>query len=69
MEKDPVKEVGTQVNRVVDVKKEGVNKTMASHTCKTKTSAKKYAERMRKKGYNASVYPLKGKGWGVSVTR
>ena len=42
---------------------------MASHTCKTKTTAKKYASRMRKKGFSASIYPLKGKGWGVSVTR
>ena len=42
---------------------------MASHTCKSKTNAKKYAKRMRKKGFNASIYNKKGKGWGVSVTR
>jgi len=42
---------------------------MAVHKCKTKTTAKKFASRMRKKGFNASLYPLKGKGWGVSVTR
>ena len=42
---------------------------MAAHICKTKASAKKYASRMRKKGFKATVYPIKGKGWGVSVTR
>ena len=42
---------------------------MAAHTYRTKTSAKKYASKMRKKGFNASVYPIKSKGWGVSVTR
>jgi len=42
---------------------------MASHTCKTKTSAKKYAARMRRKGYNASIFNKKGKGYSVSVTR
>jgi len=42
---------------------------MAGHVCKSKTSAKKYAARMRKKGFKASVYNVKGKGWGVSVTR
>ena len=42
---------------------------MASHTCKNKSTAKKYAARMRKKGFDASVYPKKGKGYGVSVTR
>ena len=42
---------------------------MASHTCKNKSTAKKYASRMRKKGFDASVYPKKGKGYGVSVTR
>jgi len=38
------------------------------HRCKTKTSAKRYASRMRGKGFNASVYKKK-KGYGVSVTR
>jgi hypothetical protein len=42
---------------------------MAAHTSKTKTAAKRKAARMRKKGFEASVYPKKGKGWGVSVTR
>lgn len=42
---------------------------MAGHKCKSKHSAKKYATRMRKKGFKASLYPLKGKGWGVSVKR
>jgi len=42
---------------------------MAGHKCKSKTSAKKYASRMRKKGFKANIYNIKGKGWGVSVTR
>lgn len=42
---------------------------MASHICKTKSSAKRYATRMRKKGFKASIYNVKGKGYGVSVTR
>ena len=63
------KEAVIRVNQKVDGVKEGVNKIMAGHTCKTKTSAQKYATRMRKKGYKASVYPKKGKGWGVSITR
>ena len=42
---------------------------MASHVCRTKTSAKRYAGRMRRKGFKAAVYAIKGKGWGVSVTR
>ena len=41
---------------------------MASHTCKTKSNAKEYAKRMRKKGFNAEIYNKK-KGYGVSVTR
>jgi len=41
---------------------------MASHTCKNKTTAKKYAAKMRKKGYKTSIYK-KEKGYGVSVTR
>jgi len=39
------------------------------HICKNKTNAKKYATRMRRKGFNATTYPTKGKGYGVSVTR
>ena len=42
---------------------------MAGHTCKTKSSAERYASRMRRKGFNATVYNKKGKGWGVSVNR
>jgi hypothetical protein len=34
-----------------------------------KRSAKKYAKRMRAKGYEATVYDRKGKGHNVSVTR
>lgn len=41
---------------------------MASRNAQTKTTAKKAASRMRKKGYKASVYKKK-KGYGVSVTR
>ena len=41
---------------------------MATHTCRNKKNAEAYASRMRKKGYNASVYK-KAKGYGVSVTR
>ena len=40
---------------------------------KTKTNAKAYASRMRKKGFNATLYQAKGttprKHWKVSVTR
>ena len=42
---------------------------MASHTCKNKTTAKKMAKRLRKKGLNVSIYNKKGKGYGVSATR
>lgn len=41
---------------------------MVGHTCKTKTNAKKFAERARKRGFNATVSKKK-KGYGVSVTR
>jgi len=41
---------------------------MASHSCKTKGSAKRYAKRMRNKGYDVSIYK-KRKGYGVSVNR
>jgi len=41
---------------------------MTSHTAKTKTTAKKAAERARDKGFSASIYKKK-KGYGVSVTR
>lgn len=39
------------------------------HNSKNKTTAKQMAARMRKKGFNATVYNKKGKGYGVSVTR
>jgi len=41
---------------------------MASRMARTKTTAKHTAMRMRKKGFEASVYKKK-KGYGVSVTR
>jgi len=41
---------------------------MVEHRCRTKTSAKKYAKKMRKRGFKASVYK-KRKGYGVSVNR
>jgi hypothetical protein len=41
---------------------------MVGHTCKTKTTAKKFATRARAKGFNATVSKKK-KGYGVSVTR
>ena len=42
---------------------------MASHTCKNKSNAKKMAKRMRRKGFKASIFNKKGKGYGVSVTK
>lgn len=42
---------------------------MAVHICRTKKNAEKYARRMRRKGFKASTYNVKGKGYGVSVTR
>lgn len=41
---------------------------MVGHTCRTKTTAKKFATRMRNKGFNATVSKKK-KGYGVSVTK
>jgi len=42
---------------------------MAKHgPFKSKTNAKEYATKARKKGYNASLYKT-DKGWCVSVTR
>lgn len=41
---------------------------MASHRCATKTSAKKLARRLRKKGNKTSIYKKK-KGYGVSSTK
>jgi hypothetical protein len=41
---------------------------MAGHQCRSKSTAKKYAMRMRNKGFNATVSKRK-KGYGVSVTR
>jgi hypothetical protein len=41
---------------------------MVGHTCKTKTTAKKFAKKKRMMGFNATVSKKK-KGYGVSVTR
>jgi len=41
---------------------------MAVHRAKTKTTAKKQASRLRRKGLNVSIYKKK-KGYGVSSTR
>lgn len=41
---------------------------MVGHRAATKSSAKKMATRMRRKGFSASVFKKK-KGYGVSVTR
>jgi len=41
---------------------------MASHNCRSKKTANRYASRMRRKGFNTSVFKKK-KGYGVSVTR
>jgi lauroyl/myristoyl acyltransferase len=41
---------------------------MVGHRAKTKTTAKKLASKMRKKGLEASVFKKK-KGYGVSVTK
>ena len=41
---------------------------MVGHRALTKTTAKKQASRLRKKGLNTSIYKKK-KGWGVSSTR
>jgi len=43
---------------------------MAVHNCHSKSSAKKLASRFRDKGFDASIYKVKGKkGYRVSVTR
>jgi len=42
---------------------------MVVHNTHTKTSAKQLASRFRKKGFKATIYDKKGKGWRVSVTR
>ena len=42
---------------------------MTSHICRSKTGAKRYAARMRRKGFNATIFNVKGKGYGVSITR
>ena len=42
---------------------------MVVHNSKNKTTAKKMAKKFRKQGLKATAYDLKGKGWGVSVTR
>jgi cell division septation protein DedD len=36
---------------------------------KNKENARKFATKMRKKGFNATLYQAKGKQWKVSVTR
>ncbi len=41
---------------------------MTSHRAKNKSSAKRQAEKARKKGLHASIFKKK-KGYGVSVTR
>ena len=41
---------------------------MVSRRANTKTSAKETARKMRRKGYDVSIYK-KRKGYGVSVTR
>jgi len=41
---------------------------MVSHRAKTKTTAKKRAEKLRKKGLKVSIYKKK-KGWGISSRR
>jgi len=41
---------------------------MAVHRAKTKTTAKKMASRLRRKGLNVGIYKKK-KGYGVSATR
>lgn len=46
---------------------------MGLHRTKTKKVARKYAEIMRKRGFEASIYKRKGKGksiwWIVSLKR
>ena len=41
---------------------------MVTHRARTKTTAKKQASRLRKKGLNVSIYKKKN-GYGVSSTR
>jgi hypothetical protein len=41
---------------------------MAGHRAKTKSSANRLASRMRRRGFNASVFKKK-RGYGVSVSR
>ena len=42
---------------------------MAVHKSQTKSGAKKLASRFRKKGFKATIFNPKGKGYSVSVTR
>lgn len=42
---------------------------MVVHRAKNKTTAKMMAARMRRRGFKASVFNPKGKGFAVSVTR
>jgi len=41
---------------------------MVGHVCRTKTTAKHFAQKKRAMGFNAGVFKMK-KGYGVSVTR
>lgn len=41
---------------------------MVGHRANTKSTAKKQAEKARKRGFKTSIYKKK-KGYGVSVTR
>jgi len=42
---------------------------MVSYKAYSKKAAEDKAKIMRSKGYQSSVYNLKGKGYGISVTR
>lgn len=46
----------------------GGKNNMVSHRANNKTTAKKKAKKLRKKGLDASIYKKK-KGWGVSSRR
>lgn len=57
--------------KVLGIKNKG-GENMEHGPFKNKTNAKEYATRMRKKGFNATLYKAKGttagKQWKVSVT-
>jgi len=42
---------------------------MVVHVCKNKRNAKRYASRMRRRGFKTTVFKRKSGGYGVSVTR